>query len=131
MRWDCAPPRSGRRCWIALMSGFTEHLCEVTVGPGEEARREERNRCNGSEKMKQRNAASTPEGVSSVLFRQQQRGYRAVGFGDDPELLGLGDRVAAHQAVPIFEAQFVLGLVFLVEISPLCGIWSFLQAHVW
>ena len=37
------------------MSGFTEHLCEVTVGPGEE-----RNRCNGSEEMKQKNAASAP-----------------------------------------------------------------------
>jgi hypothetical protein len=59
------------------------------------------------------------EKLGSVLFGQQQRGHRAVGFGDDPELLGLGDGIAAHQAVPIFEAQFVLRLVLLAQISPI------------
>src|SRR4029077_5829437 len=54
-----------------------------------------------------------------VLGRQQQRGHGAVRFRDDPEPFCIRDRVAAHQAEPILEAQFVFSFVVLAEIAPI------------
>jgi hypothetical protein len=55
---------------------------------------------------------------TSVLFGQKQRGHRSICFGDHPELLGLGDMVAAQQAESILQAQLVFRLVFLIEVAP-------------
>ena len=59
---------------------------------------------------------------TSVLFGQKQSGHGSIRFGDNPELLGLSDLVAAHQAESVLKTQFVFSLVFLAEIAPLCGI---------
>ena len=72
-----------------------------------------------------------PSGTgTSVLFGQKQRGQGSIRFGDDPELLGFRDLIAAQQSESMLQAQLVFSLVFLIEISPLCGITSFLDAHV-
>ena len=59
------------------------------------------------------------EAFTSVFLGQEQRGHRAVCFRDDPELLRRSNRVAAHDPEPVLETQFILGLVFLTEVSPI------------
>jgi hypothetical protein len=54
-----------------------------------------------------------------IFGGQQQRGHRAIRLGDDPEKFRIGDLIAAHQGKSILETQFVVGLAFLAEISPI------------
>jgi hypothetical protein len=57
--------------------------------------------------------SASPLKASSVFAGKEQRGHRAIRFGDDPEFFALRDLVTAEQAKPLFEAQFVFGLVVL------------------
>ena len=54
----------------------------------------------------------------SVFGRKEQCGHRAVRFGDDPEGVGLGNRIAAQQAEAVLEAQLVFSFVLLAQVTP-------------
>src|SRR5438876_6268161 len=57
---------------------------------------------------------------SPLIFSwEQQRGHRAIPFGNDPELFCVRDLITAHQAEPVFEAQFVFSLIVLANIAPI------------
>jgi len=58
-----------------------------------------------------------PRSFSSVFGWREQRGHGPIRFRDDPQLFCLGDSVAAHQPEPVLEAQFVLRLVILAQIT--------------
>lgn len=48
----------------------------------------------------------------NLVFRwQKQRCHRSICFGDHPEPLGFAHLIAAQQAEPMLQAQFILGLV--------------------
>ena len=51
-----------------------------------------------------RNETGKPERVTSIFLRQQQSGYRAVCFGNGPQLFSLRDWIAAQQAETILQA---------------------------
>ena len=57
----------------------------------------------------------------SVFGRKEQRGHRAICFGDDPEGIGLGNRIAAEQAETVLEAQLIFSPVVLAQVAPVAA----------
>ena len=54
----------------------------------------------------------------SVFGRKEQCRHRAVGFGDDPEGVGIGNRIAAEQPEAVLEAQLIFCFVLLAQFAP-------------
>src|SRR5215469_17167146 len=57
----------------------------------------------------------------SVVAGEKHCSSRSVGLCDYPKGLTAVDAITTHQAVPVFEAQFIFSLVFLAEIAPVAA----------
>src|SRR6266480_5237661 len=65
-----------------------------------------------------------------IFFGQQERGYGAVRFRDNPQLVASLCAVGAQEPEPVLYAVVVFVPVLVGQIAPLCGIKPFLQAEV-
>jgi hypothetical protein len=66
------------------------------------------------------NSAPLPRGYfSSILLRQEKRSYRAVGFGNDPDLCAIREPVDREDALSISKRLFVSAAVLGVYLSPI------------
>jgi len=60
--------------------------------------------------------------MGSVILGQKQRGYGAVPFGNDVELLAANRFIDRNQTVSVPEGVFVHLSVVVVHIAPVAGV---------
>jgi hypothetical protein len=63
-------------------------------------------------------SVAEPEAIAFANRLILHNSHRAIRFGDDPDLFGVGELITAQQSESMLQAQLVLGLIFLVDIAP-------------